>query len=84
MTILGGTAVGPYAGIAGLCAAGATICLTAWGQFCLARLVLAACHGTPLRLMAALRDAHGRGVLRKAGGVHQFRHNLLHDHLARE
>jgi hypothetical protein len=54
----------------------------AWGQFCIARLVLFACRRTPLRLMSFLREAHDRGVLRQAGGVYQFRHNLLQDHLA--
>jgi hypothetical protein len=54
----------------------------AWGQFCLARLVLALSRKTPLRLMGFLSEAHDRGVLRQAGGIYQFRHNLLQDHLA--
>ena len=54
----------------------------AWGQFCVARVVLFACRRTPLRLMSFLSEAHDRGVLRQAGGVYQFRHNLLQDHLA--
>jgi len=32
--------------------------------------------------MGFLSEAHDRGVLRQAGGVYQFRHNLLQDHLA--
>ncbi len=36
----------------------------------------------PWRLMRFLDDAHGRGVLRQAGAVYQFRHALLRDHLA--
>jgi hypothetical protein len=54
----------------------------AWGQFCIARLLLFASRRTPLRLMRFLAEAHDRGVLRQAGGVYQFRHNLLQDHLA--
>jgi hypothetical protein len=61
---------------------GPAVILGAWGQFCVARLVLAVCRKTPLRLMGFLSEAHDRGVLRQAGGVYQFRHNLLQDHLA--
>ncbi|MEV0900805.1 hypothetical protein [Actinoplanes sp. NPDC049802] len=68
--------------VAGLVGAGSVICLSAWGQFCLARVVCAAVNGMPLRMMSALDEAYARGVLRRAGGVHQFRHNLLQDHLA--
>ena len=60
----------------------AAVSLSAWGQFCVARVVLSACGKTPLRLMSFLHEAHDRGVLRQAGGVYQFRHNLLQDHLA--
>ncbi|GAA3342499.1 hypothetical protein GCM10020358_37670 [Amorphoplanes nipponensis] len=60
----------------------ATLVLGAWGHFCVARLVLFACRRMPLRLMSSLAEAHDRGVLRQAGGVYQFRHNLLQDHLA--
>ncbi|MFI7541552.1 NACHT domain-containing protein [Actinoplanes sp. NPDC049599] len=61
---------------------GGAIALSAWGQFCVARVVLAVCRRTPLRLMRFLGEAHDRGVLRQAGGIYQFRHNLLQDHLA--
>jgi hypothetical protein len=37
----------------------------------------------PWAVMAFLDDAHQRGVLRQAGGVYQFRHARLQDHLAR-
>ncbi|GAA4607668.1 hypothetical protein BJY16_006448 [Actinoplanes octamycinicus] len=67
------------AGSAGLAA---VLSFSAWGQFCLARLVSAGFRGMPLRMMSALDEAHARGVLRRAGGVYQFRHNLLQDHLA--
>ena len=38
----------------------------------------------PWPVMAFLSDAHGRGVLRQAGGVYQFRHARLRDYLALE
>jgi hypothetical protein len=55
----------------------------AWGHFWVARMVLFACGRAPLRLMGFLSEAHDRGVLRQSGGVYQFRHNLLQDHLGR-
>ncbi|QUQ62324.1 NACHT domain-containing protein [Kutzneria sp. CA-103260] len=55
----------------------------AWGVFLLHRTWLALCGRLPWRLMAFLDDAHRRGILRQAGGVYQFRHALLQDHLAR-
>ncbi|WP_433731795.1 NACHT domain-containing protein [Actinoplanes sp. CA-051413] len=60
----------------------AVVISSAWGQFCVVRAVLFLCGRAPLRLMGFLGEAHDRGVLRQAGGVHQFRHNLLQDHLA--
>ena len=70
-----GFVLGPMFGLAG-------VVTGPWGRFCLVRLLLAAYGHTPLRLMAFLREAHDRGVLRQAGGVYQFRHNRLQDHLA--
>jgi hypothetical protein len=55
---------------------------TAWGQFLLARLWLAARGKTPLRLMTFLEDAHARGVLRQVGAVYEFRHIELQRRLA--
>lgn len=52
-----------------------------WGQFCVTRLMLGMLGRTPIRLIGFLREAHDRGILRQAGGVYQFRHNLLQDHL---
>jgi hypothetical protein len=57
------------------------VCTTAWGQWTLTRLWLAARGRTPRRLMEFLHDAHFRGVLRHAGAVYQFRHALLQSHL---
>ncbi|WP_203897936.1 NACHT domain-containing protein [Virgisporangium aliadipatigenens] len=56
--------------------------LSPWGRFTVLRVLLAARGRTPLRLMAFLREAHDRGVLRQSGGVYQFRHSRIQDHLA--
>ncbi|GII60972.1 SARP family transcriptional regulator [Sphaerisporangium krabiense] len=54
----------------------------AWGAFALTRVWLAVTGRAPLRLIRFLDDAHRRGVLRQTGGVYQFRHARLQDHLA--
>ncbi|WP_274034703.1 NACHT domain-containing protein [Streptomyces sp. MMBL 11-1] len=56
--------------------------VSAWGRFQLARLYLAATGSLPLGLMAFLKDAHQRGVLRQSGGAYTFRHIELRDRLA--
>ncbi|MFI8075532.1 NACHT domain-containing protein [Streptomyces sp. NPDC086033] len=59
---------------------------TAWGDFTVSRLSLAARNrgALPRHLMAFLADAHQRrGVLRQVGPVYQFRHIDLQRHLAR-
>jgi hypothetical protein len=58
------------------------LAVTAWSRFLLARLWLAVRGLTPLRLMAFLADAHRRGVLRRSGPVHEFRHARLRERLA--
>ncbi|WP_261557312.1 NACHT domain-containing protein [Frankia tisae] len=55
---------------------------SAWGQFSMARIYLAARQKNPLRIMAFLEDAHERGVLRQAGAVWEFRHASLQRYLA--
>ncbi|GAU70300.1 transcriptional regulator [Streptomyces sp. NBRC 110611] len=55
----------------------------AWGSLVFSRMWLALHGHQPWRLMRFLADAHRRGVLRQAGGVYQFRHARLRDHLAR-
>jgi hypothetical protein len=52
-----------------------------WGAFVLGRTWLALCGYQPWRLMKFFADARRRGVLRQAGGVYQFRHARLQDHL---
>ncbi|MER5928200.1 NACHT domain-containing protein [Streptomyces mirabilis] len=54
---------------------------TAWGRQAVARVVLTATGRLPWRTMAFLEDAHARGVLRQTGGVYQFRHARLQEHL---
>jgi hypothetical protein len=52
-----------------------------WGAFASSRTWLALCGHQPWRVMRFLADARRRGVLRQAGGVYQFRHARLQDHL---
>ncbi|MGM1061301.1 NACHT domain-containing protein [Saccharothrix sp. Mg75] len=55
---------------------------TVWGPWVLARTWLPLRGRLPWRVMTFLADAHARGVLRQVGGVYQFRHARLQDHLA--
>ena len=57
---------------------------TAWGRYAATRVILAATGRLPWRTMAFLEDAHARGVLRQSGGVYQFRHARLQEHLLAE
>lgn len=57
--------------------------VTVWGPWLIARSWLPLTGRLPWSVMAFLADAHRRGVLRQAGGVYQFRHARLQDHLAR-
>jgi hypothetical protein len=54
----------------------------AHGRYVLAHVVLAARGLLPWRLMRFLDDAQKRGVLRRIGAVHHFRHDRLRGHLA--
>ena len=56
----------------------------AWGSYTVTRLWLALRGDVPWRLMAFLEHAHDRGILRQSGGMYQFRHAQLQDHLARD
>lgn len=56
---------------------------TAWGQWLiLARMWLPLTRKLPWRVMVFINDAHQRGVLRQAGGMHRYRHVRLRDRLA--
>jgi transcriptional regulator with XRE-family HTH domain len=80
-----GLTQGLWAGLA-LGAAGGlgfALALTAWGRWVvLTRLWLPLTGRLPWAVIAFLDDACRRGVLRQAGGVYQFRHSHLQDHLA--
>ncbi|MFE6359926.1 hypothetical protein ACFVP3_07955 [Streptomyces sp. NPDC057806] len=55
---------------------------SAWGRFLPSRLWLALRGHTPRRLIRFTEDARERGVLRQVNGYYEFRHALLHRHLA--
>lgn len=55
---------------------------SAWGRFMPSRVWLALRGHTPLRLIGFAEDARRRGVLRQVNGYYEFRHSLLHRHLA--
>ncbi|MGW1891945.1 NACHT domain-containing protein [Streptomyces sp. NPDC002004] len=88
LLIEGGEVIGPDQGVragAGLVSAAALygMAVSAWGRYTVARLWLALTGRLPWRLMAFLRDAHARGVLRQVGGLYRFRHIELRNRLAR-
>ncbi|WP_018653224.1 hypothetical protein [Actinomadura flavalba] len=55
---------------------------SSWGAYLVSHGWLALTGRLPLRLHPFLKEAHRRGVLRRAGAVHQFRHARLQDRLA--
>jgi len=57
------------------------LALSAWGRFLTVRVWCAVTGQLPWRLMAFLKDAHVRGVLRQVGAVYQFRHVRLQERL---
>lgn len=69
-----------------LLVAGATmiwiLLVTVSGSWLIARVWLPLSGKLPWQVTAFLADAHRRGVLRQTGGVYQFRHARLQDHLA--
>lgn len=67
----------------GLSIACLSVLSRAWGTFVISRMWLALRGHLPWQLIRFLEDAHQRGVLRQNGGVYQFRHARLRDHLAR-
>lgn len=68
----------------GLAAGAAGVLSRAWGSFTVGRIWLALHGRQPWRLMGFLDDAHRRGVLRQSGGMYEFRHLRLRDHLAHD
>jgi acyl-coenzyme A thioesterase PaaI-like protein len=81
-----GTATGLVVGTVLGTAAGVALAWSrsAWGSFVTTRFLLAARKDLPLRLMAFLKDAHRRGVLRRVGAYYDFRHQELQQALAAE
>ncbi|WP_026412426.1 NACHT domain-containing protein [Actinomadura oligospora] len=78
LILLGGVSGALLSGVGlGLMALGAS----SWGRFRTTRYVLAVQGKAPLRLMAFLRDARRRGVLRQVNGYYEFRHIRLADYL---
>ena len=55
----------------------------AWWSYLLATIILAASGTFPLRLAKFLQDSYEYGLLRRVGGVYQFRHAGFQDYLAR-
>ncbi|MEV4535165.1 hypothetical protein AB0J82_15175 [Asanoa sp. NPDC049518] len=72
-----GLALGAILGLGGKLGLGAS----AWFLCVRARLALSG--ELPWHLLEFLEDARAKGLLRRAGGVYQFRHNTLRGHLAR-
>ncbi|WP_156753583.1 helix-turn-helix domain-containing protein [Actinokineospora pegani] len=65
-------------------ALGALFSLSAWGQWLVfGRFWLPLTGRLPWRVTRFVDDAYRRGVLRRAGAVHQFRHARLQEHLHR-
>lgn len=54
----------------------------AWWSYSMARIVLAASGTFPWRVIRFLEDSYDYGVLRRVGGVYQFRHAGLQDYLS--
>jgi hypothetical protein len=54
-----------------------------WWSYILATMILAASGTFPLRLAKFLQDSYEFGLLRRVGGVYQFRHAGFQDYLAR-
>jgi hypothetical protein len=77
-----GTALAAGA-ILGLAFALAVVLPRAWGTWTASRILLALHGDLPFRLMPFLEDARRRGVLRQSGGVYQFGHARLQDHLGK-
>jgi NACHT domain len=61
-----------------------TFASRSWGSFTICRLILAMRGDLPWSLMAFLKKAHRRNVLRQEGVVYKFRHQQLQGQLASE
>jgi hypothetical protein len=54
-----------------------------WISYALGLVVLGSARYFPFHLVDFLEDSYKLHILRRAGGVYQFRHATLQDHLAR-
>jgi GTPase SAR1 family protein len=80
-----GPVVGVKVGIADFIVGGLAFAFVqaAWGSYVITRCWLALSRQLPWRLGAFLADAHvNRGLLRQAGAVYEFRHDLLRQRLS--
>ncbi|MFF2548481.1 hypothetical protein ACFVUY_38810 [Kitasatospora sp. NPDC058063] len=66
------------------CSAAVLIALSRWGRWTAARLILAKRRCLPRDVLGFLEDGHRLGVLRRFGGVYQFRHAALRSRLIGE
>jgi hypothetical protein len=69
--------------LVGGAAAAAALVGSAWGSYLVSRTWLCLTRRLPWRFWAFLDTAHGLGVLRQTGAVHQFRHLRLQEELSR-
>ncbi|MEU7526289.1 NACHT domain-containing protein [Saccharothrix sp. NPDC042600] len=60
------------------------VCFSAYGRYSVSRVWLALLGRVPWRLMTFLEAERRLGLLRHSGGVYQFHHRRLRDHLAAE
>jgi hypothetical protein len=68
---------GEAIGSAASSAIGVCVAMSSWGWFWVASIWLGIRRKLPFRFMRFSSDAYGRGVLRRAGAVYQFRHARL-------
>ncbi|MEU9045626.1 MULTISPECIES: NACHT domain-containing protein [unclassified Kitasatospora] len=66
------------------CSAAVLIALSRWGRWTATRLILAGRRHLPRDVLGFLEDGHQLGVLRRVGGIYQFRHAGLRERLAGE
>ncbi|MFD7903900.1 NACHT domain-containing protein [Kitasatospora sp. NPDC059747] len=64
------------------CSALALVAMSRWGRWTATRVELWLFGRLPWDVMGFLEDAHGLGLLRQVGGVHQYRHTELRRRLA--
>ncbi|MFD7757252.1 NACHT domain-containing protein [Streptomyces sp. NPDC059757] len=71
-----------HGALTGVAVGVATLLGSAWGSYQVSRTWFSLTRRLPWGLMAFLDNAHGLGVLRQTGAVHQFRHARLQEQLS--